>query len=300
MNSGPLTIQKLSNYAIQLAHGLAAAHEKGITHRDLKPENIFITRDDRIKILDFGLARQAVTMAPHDDETVTAPNPTSAGVVLGTAGYMSPEQVRGLAVDPRSDIFSFGTILYEMSSGQRAFESDSTVETMSAILQQDPPRLSDDSLPVSPALQRIMRRCLEKDRVHRFQSAKDLGYALEAVSGLSPNLPQAVTPAHSHRLSVLIGSAALVFWTNEHTAVGGKSGRYSECVPFVDGRIAPTSASRRRRYSEGAPALHLPRSGRCATPHGYRFLLYDGHTQAAPDADVHSALESSFFFFSPS
>jgi Tol biopolymer transport system component len=122
---------------------------------------------------------------------------------------MSPEQVRGLAVDPRSDIFSFGTILYEMSSGQRAFESDSTVETMSAILQQDPPRLSDDSLPVSPALQRIMRRCLEKNRVHRFQSAKDLGYALEAVSGLSPNLPQAVTPAHRHRLSVLIGSAAL-------------------------------------------------------------------------------------------
>ena len=141
MNAGPLPQRRVIEYGLQIAKGLAAAHEKGIVHRDLKPENVFVLRDDRVKILDFGLAKQRV-MPSTTDATMASPNQTSAGTVLGTAGYMSPEQVRGEPVDYRSDIFSLGTILYEMISGQRAFRGDSSVEVMTSILKAEPPDLS--------------------------------------------------------------------------------------------------------------------------------------------------------------
>jgi serine/threonine protein kinase len=179
--AGPLPQRKVIEYGLQIAKGLAAAHEKGIVHRDLKPDNIFVLRDDRVKILDFGLAKQAVRAAAAD-QTMTRPDQTSAGTVLGTAGYMSPEQVRGEALDHRSDIFSFGAILYEMSAGQRAFKGDSTVEVMTAILKQEPPELAESGLNVSMGLQRIVLRCLEKKPEARFQSASDLAFALEALS----------------------------------------------------------------------------------------------------------------------
>lgn len=179
LQEGPLTVRKAVDYGIQIAKGLAAAHEKGIVHRDLKPDNVFIIRDGRVKILDFGLAKQ--TLEAHDNTVSGHGLATQPGAVLGTAGYMSPEQVRGKVADARSDIFSFGAIIYEMVGGQRAFKGDSSVETMNAILKEDPPDLSTTKQPVSPALERVIRRCLEKSSEERFHSARDVAFALEAV-----------------------------------------------------------------------------------------------------------------------
>ena len=186
LENGPLSSRKASDYAAQIAQGLAAAHDKGIVHRDLKPENIFLAREGRVKILDFGLAKLAPPARGGKNEsdglTLTS-SPTEAGVVMGTPGYMAPEQVRGSAVDSRTDIFAFGAVLYEMISGQRAFRRDTAAETMTAILKEDPPELSEMDHTVSPGLERILRRCLEKQPEQRFQSAKDLAFALEALSG---------------------------------------------------------------------------------------------------------------------
>jgi eukaryotic-like serine/threonine-protein kinase len=188
---GKPPLRKVLDYAVQIATGLAAAHEKGAVHRDLKPENIFITSDGRVKILDFGLAKQ--NPVANSEETRTIASLTEPGVVLGTVGYMSPEQVRGKPADPRSDIFSFGAILYEMLSGRRAFIRGSTVEIMHAILKEDPPELVTLDSRISPAADRLVRRCLEKSPTERFQSARDLAFALEGLSGTSATGAHAAT-----------------------------------------------------------------------------------------------------------
>src|SRR5271155_2988490 len=186
LDRGSLPQRKAIEYGVQIAQGLAAAHDKGIVHRDLKPENIFVTKDGHIKILDFGLAKLADpapgAASEHDGLTRTSSH-TVPGEVMGTASYMAPEQVRGQLADPRTDIFAFGAVLYEMLSGRRAFRRDTPAETMTAVLREDPPELSDASHPVSPALDRIIRRCLEKNPEQRFRSARDLSFALGALSG---------------------------------------------------------------------------------------------------------------------
>ncbi len=183
LNDGPLPQRKALDYAQQIAQGLAAAHERGITHRDLKPENLFITTDGRVKILDFGLAK---LRPPRNESTSseidTRKQITDPGTVMGTVGYMSPEQVRGHEADHRSDIFSFGSILYEMLAGQRAFRRETMAETMTAILKEEPPELSETNAKISLPLEKIVRRCLEKKPERRFQSTSDLGFALEALS----------------------------------------------------------------------------------------------------------------------
>jgi serine/threonine-protein kinase len=184
LDAGPITQKQAVDYALQVAKGLSAAHEKGIVHRDLKPENLFVSRDGHVKILDFGLAKRVESVAPGKETSApTGTGHTEPGTVMGTAGYMSPEQVKGFPVDHRSDIFSFGAILYELLSGNRAFKRDTNVETMAAIMRDEPPELSESGRNISPALDHIVKHCLEKDRDHRFQSARDITFALSETSG---------------------------------------------------------------------------------------------------------------------
>ncbi len=196
LGPGAIPVRKAIDYAVQLAKGLAAAHEKGIVHRDLKPENVFLTRDGRVKILDFGLAKlkSEKDESGHTDMQ-TVSGGTQPGVVLGTMGYMAPEQVRGRTADKRSDLFAFGTILYEMLSGQRAFRGDTAADTITAILTKEPPDLSQTNRDIHPGLDRIVRHCLEKNPEERFESARDLAFDLEALSTISA--PSAATGVHA-------------------------------------------------------------------------------------------------------
>ena len=217
---GKLPTRKAIDYALQIAHGLAAAHEKGIIHRDLKPENLFVLRDGRVKILDFGLAK--LTHSETDPQATSLPTATGGtepGVVLGTLGYMSPEQVKGKPTDARSDIFSFGAILYEMLSGKRAFHGDSAAETMSAILREEPPDLSVTNQSIPPGLERIVRHCIEKNPEQRFHSAHDVAFALEALSGIPTSgvQPAPASPLRGKR-RILPAVAAVVLVATEAAA----------------------------------------------------------------------------------
>jgi len=182
LQRGRLPSRKIIDYGIQIAHGLAAAHGKGIVHRDLKPENLFVSSDGKIKILDFGLAKLTQRQPGPDGDATTVTGSTEPGMVMGTVGYMAPEQVRGGSIDPRTDIFAFGAVLYEMLAGKRAFQHPTAAETMTAILNEDPPGISQIVPVVAPGMQRVVHRCLEKKPEQRFQSASDLAFALEALS----------------------------------------------------------------------------------------------------------------------
>jgi eukaryotic-like serine/threonine-protein kinase len=206
LQASPLPLRKALDYAQQIAHGLAGAHARGVIHRDLKPENIFLTRDGRLKILDFGLAK--IAAPPVGDVTGTVGGGTVPGAVMGTIGYMSPEQVRALPVDHRTDLFSFGAVLYEMATGRRAFSAPSSVETMHAILTSDPfEQAPQPAVPMPAGLQRVVQHCLEKNADERFHSARDLGFALQALSSPGSEAPVPVRRRTRWPMAVAIAGA---------------------------------------------------------------------------------------------
>ncbi len=222
----PVPARKAVDYAVQIARGLAAAHGKGIVHRDVKPENVFVTNDGRVKILDFGLARQTHAFASADLTALpTLQRHTDPGTVLGTVGYMSPEQVRGEPGDHRSDIFSFGAVLYELVSGRRAFQRGTAAETMTAILNEDPASLPEGvASEVSPGLARVVLHCLEKNPAERFQSASDVAFALEALSGVSTSAARAVVaPTRPPRWLVVAAAVALLAVVGAAAFLTGRS-----------------------------------------------------------------------------
>jgi len=277
LRGGALPLRKTLDLGAQIGRGLAAAHGRGIVHRDLKPENLFVTTDGRAKILDFGLAKLKRSLDAVATSAPTETSPSSPGTVVGTVGYMSPEQVRGETVDARSDIFSLGVVLYEMLSGRRAFRGATSIETMNAILKEDPPPLSDPDRPLPAALERIVLRCLEKDPSTRIQSAQDLAFALEALSGdARPLSASGVSVPSLRRQSgwawqvalAAIGSLALAatFWAGRRSAerpppvferVTHRVGRVGEARFAPDGQTIVFSAE----WETDPPRLFTARAG---------------------------------------
>jgi len=263
LEGSALVPRRAVEIAIPIARGLAAAHEKGIAHRDLKPENIFLTSDGRVKILDFGLAKR-VGLDTSDTNAPTTAG-TEPGTVMGTVGYMSPEQVRGREVDHRTDLFSFGAILYEMLSGRRAFRGDSAVETMNAILKEDPPDLEQTGRGISTTLDRIVRHCLEKSPEARFHSAGDVAFDLEAISG-----------------STASGGAAVRTRSRRgvRTALAAVSIAALAAAAFLAGRRSPPRGARAPRAVSFARVTETPgvESSPSLSPDG-KSIVYVGNAE---------------------
>jgi hypothetical protein len=288
LDRGALPVRRAIDLAVQMAGGLAAAHDKGIVHRDLKPENLFLTRDGRVKILDFGLAKLRPGVAGGGDGTTDSAI-TGRGVVMGTVGYMSPEQVLGQAVDQRSDIFSLGVVLYEMLTGRRPFHRAASVETMSAILKEDPPELTDSVLGIPGGVARTVKRCLEKSPTDRFRSAHDLAFALEALSGPAPLPPRA-------RRSRWLGPTAVATTALVLPVVGyvvGRAGR-APLVPtfqrLTHGRGAVVSA---RFTPDGRTVIYGASWGESP------IRLYSTRTESPESAPLKLA-DANLFSVSPS
>jgi len=276
LTAGPLPARRAADYATQIAEGLAAAHARGVVHRDLKPENLFVTTDGYLKILDFGLAKRRSLDATEREQAAASEHPmagndrsslstvvgnldlTEPGVILGTVGYMSPEQARGQSADVRSDIFSFGAVLYEMLSGERPFRRDSPAETLTAILRDEPPEMPEEARRDSPALERIARRCLEKDPEQRFQLARDLAFALEASAGISA--PHAAATRAGVGTGERRRSVAVLFFKdlagnpeNAHLGLGLADSTITELALVKSLLVRPTAAILRYRDRPVAP-----------------------------------------------
>ncbi len=246
LRESPIPARKAVEYAQQIARGLAAAHDKGIVHRDLKPENLFVLRDGTVKILDFGLAKLIRPEASDlPGEAPTMPSQTDPGMVMGTMGYMSPEQVRGLVTDHRTDIFTLGGILYEMLSGRPAFQGDTPADTASAILREEPPELSEATRNLPPGVEHIIRHCLEKNPAERFQSARDLAFDLERLSGTSGSTSavRAVEDARTRSLWKPVLAAALLLALVAAAFMAGKK--------TSGGTVLTSSGSTRLTFRRG-------------------------------------------------
>jgi len=249
---GAVPVRQATDYALQIAHGLIAAHDRLIVHRDLKPENLFLTKDERVKILDFGVAKLQV--ASEDNRSVESlTTVTKNGALIGTVAYMSPEQLRGKPVDYRSDIFSFGAILYEMLAGKRAFHGETQVDTMTAVLREEPPDANLERAAIPAGYQDIVKHCLEKEPENRFQSAKDLAFALQTLSGSSPVKPvpsqprTRTTPLLPWAVAALLAAATMVLGVVELGRVPIPPPTYrrltSEAGTVYAGRFAPDGRS---------------------------------------------------------
>ena len=278
---GPLPIRKVIDYGVQIARGLEVAHEKGIVHRDLKPENLFLTRDGRIKILDFGLAKLTQPLQSSEFGTTTVSTGTDPGVIMGTVGYMSPEQVRGGSNDHRTDIFAFGAVLYEMLTGKRAFQKPTATETMTAILKEDPQNILDlvPNLPLG--LQRILQRCLEKEPEQRFHSAGDLAFVLDSAADSSVSGQRSVlvsTPPVKRKtwlmpVSLLILAASVaIFWL----------------WPKIHPQMVVVTQTPETRGGVAQPADAKGNGRRFASPH--EVTIQDGATYTWFDPNTRQAL----------
>ncbi len=295
LQRGALPQRKVIDYGVQIAQGLAAAHEKGIVHRDLKPENLFITREGRAKILDFGLAKfahaQAEAVAGFGATMTSAA--TAAGMVMGTASYMAPEQVRGETVDARTDIFALGAVLFEMLAGRQVFHRDTAAETMTAVLKEDPPEMPDLSAQIAPALDRIVRRCLEKSPQQRFQSAKDLSFALGVLSGTEMSGAARAAKAVPVRkpwtwaaLALLVMAAGAAGWWFAQSPA--EASRMEFAIP-VPGEVSHLAIS-----ADGKLLAYVSPDDRTGTP-----MLFVQHV-GAPDATELAGTEGANYpFWSP-
>src|SRR5262249_2838366 len=211
IDAGTVSPRQAVDWALQIAKGRSAAHESGGVPRDLKPGNVFVTKEGHVKILDFGLAKRVETASSDGQTNVpTGSGHTEPGTVLGTMGYMSPEQLTGQPVDHRTDLFSLGAILYELLSGRKAFKRTTGAETIAAVLKEEPPELTQSGRNGCPALDHIVRHCLEKDRDQRFQSARDIVFSLTEVSGATPTATGVRIAGPSNRRRTLAVAAAVL------------------------------------------------------------------------------------------
>ena len=244
---GPMPVRKAVDYSVQIARGLAAAHDKGVVHRDLKPENLFIMKDGRAKILDFGLAKLTHRHWADEGSIPTATMGTEPGVVMGTVGYMAPEQVSGKPADHRADIFALGAIMYEGLTGKRAFQKPTAAETMSAILNEDPPGVSQLAATVPPALQKVVHRCMEKNPEQRFQSASDLAFALESLSDSGTQSGSLLAPPakkvrgwwYAAGVALIVIAAALPFWWFRSRTSVVPTAEWVQITNFADSVTSP-------------------------------------------------------------